>query len=70
MAVLMDRLTKEDRFVQWSKSAKEIYWQYRAFSPTPGIVTGFREKRLTIKEMMDKTGLCTLNIELEIPASG
>lgn len=44
-------LTKEDRYISWSRSASEIYCQYRAFSPSPGVVTGFREKRLTIKEM-------------------
>jgi len=44
-------LTKEDRYINWSKNAAEIYCQYRAFSPSPGVVTGFRGKRLTIKKM-------------------
>lgn len=44
-------LKKEDRLINWEASADDIYNQFRALSPSPGVVTRFREKRLIIRSM-------------------
>lgn len=43
---------KEDRFVNWEQSAFQVYCHYRAMSPSPGVVTLFRGKRLLLKSMI------------------
>ena len=44
-------LKKEDRFIDWQQEAEQIYNQFRAFMPAPGVVTTFRGKRLLVKGM-------------------
>jgi len=44
-------ITKEDRVLQWDQNADAVYCQYRALSPSPGVFTMFRGKRLAIKGM-------------------
>lgn len=41
-------LTREDGKIDWSKSAQEIYNQYRGLTPWPGVWTTFNEKRLKL----------------------
>lgn len=41
-------LTREDGQIDWKKSAQEIYNQYRAFHPWPGIFTIWEDQRLKI----------------------
>ncbi|MDD2807778.1 MAG: methionyl-tRNA formyltransferase [Patescibacteria group bacterium] len=43
-----DKINKEAGHVNWTKSASEIYRQFRAFSPWPGLYTFFGGKRLRI----------------------
>jgi len=44
-------LTKADRWIDWGKSALEVYGLFRALSPSPGVFTMFRNKRLMVKNM-------------------
>ncbi|MCP4295948.1 MAG: methionyl-tRNA formyltransferase [Proteobacteria bacterium] len=44
-------INKEDRLLNWNQSAREIYCQFKALSPKPGMFTLFRGKRLMIKEI-------------------
>jgi len=44
-------LKKEDRFIDWSQNAHQVYCHFRAMSPSPGVVTFFRGKRLLLKSM-------------------
>ncbi|MCP4749368.1 MAG: methionyl-tRNA formyltransferase [Proteobacteria bacterium] len=44
-------LEKEDRHIRWHKEALEIHRQFRALTPTPGVFTRFRGKRLIVKSM-------------------
>lgn len=41
-------LTREDGKIDWSKSAKEIYNQYRGLTPWPGAWTMWNEKRIKL----------------------
>ena len=44
-------LKKEDRRICWDENANAVYNRYRAFSPTPGVLTEFRGKRLLLKSI-------------------
>jgi len=44
-------LKKEDRWIRWDEDATAVYNRYRALSPTPGVLTEFRGKRLLLKSM-------------------
>jgi len=44
-------LNKEDRWIQWNEAATAVYNRYRALSPTPGVLTEFRGKRLLLRSM-------------------
>ena len=48
-------LTREDGKIDWSKSAQEIYNQYRALTPWPGIWTVLGEKRVKLLKIKPVT---------------
>ena len=61
-------ISKEDGLVDWSKPAPEIYNQFRAYQPWPGIYTTWQDKKLKIidcKLSEDKTSLELITIQLE-----
>ncbi|MBL0690790.1 MAG: methionyl-tRNA formyltransferase [SAR324 cluster bacterium] len=45
------RVTKKDSQINWQRSAKEIYRQWQAFSPQPGIYTFYENKRIFFKQV-------------------
>jgi methionyl-tRNA formyltransferase len=45
-------ITKDDGKIVWTKSAQEIYNQFRAFYPWPGIWTTWEGKKLKITDCM------------------
>lgn len=48
LATYTKKITKEDGHIQWKRSAEEIYRQYRALMPWPGIFTFWNGKRIKI----------------------
>ena len=61
-------ISKEDGLVDWSKPAQEIYNQFRAYQPWPGIYTTWQDKKLKIidcKLSKDKTTLELITVQLE-----
>lgn len=61
-------ISKEDGLVDWSKPAQEIYNQFRAYQPWPGIYTTWQHKKLKIidcKLSEDKTTLELITVQLE-----
>ncbi len=61
-------INKEDGLIDWNKSAKEIYNQFRAFQPWPGIYSTWQGKKLKIldcKLSEDKSSLELLTVQLE-----
>ncbi len=44
-------LKKEDRRIRWDEDAAVVYNRFRALSPSPGVFTEFRGKRLLIRSM-------------------
>lgn len=61
-------IKKEDGLVDWSKPASEIYNQFRAYQPWPGIYTTWQGKNLKIidcKLSEDETQLELITIQLE-----
>ena len=44
-------LKKEDRRICWDEDAPAVYNRFRALSPSPGVFTQFRGKRLLIRQM-------------------
>ncbi len=61
-------ISKEDGLVDWSKPAQEIYNQFRAYQPWPGIYTTWQDKKLKIidcKLSEDKTTLELITVQLE-----
>ena len=44
-------INKEDRIIDWFKDAGVINGQFKALSPTPGVFTTFRKKRLKINAL-------------------
>ncbi len=57
-------LRKEDRDINWNWDSKRIYGQFRAMTPSPGVVTSFRGKRLIIKSMVPIENSLELKDEL------
>lgn len=57
-------LKKEDRVIDWNWDVNKIYGQFRAMTPSPGVVTGFRGKRLIIKSMVPIENSLKLKNEL------
>lgn len=61
-------IKKEDGLIDWTKSAQEIYNQFRAYQPWPGIYTTWQGKILKIincKLSEDQTQLELISIQLE-----
>lgn len=54
-------IKKEDRFIDWTDGAEQIFGKFRALSPNPGVVTYFRGKRLTLKDLTLQQGDCDSN---------
>lgn len=46
-------IKKEDGLIDWSKPAKDIYNQYRAFQPWPGVYTFLDEKRVKLNRIQN-----------------
>ncbi|PIR03136.1 MAG: methionyl-tRNA formyltransferase, partial [Candidatus Magasanikbacteria bacterium CG11_big_fil_rev_8_21_14_0_20_43_7] len=47
-ATYCSQLTRDDGRVDWNSAARDIYNQYRAFSPWPGVWTMWDKKRLKL----------------------
>lgn len=47
-ATLCTQLSRDDGRVNWNQTAREIYNQYRAFTPWPGVWTMWGDKRLKL----------------------
>ncbi|MDD2656000.1 MAG: methionyl-tRNA formyltransferase [Patescibacteria group bacterium] len=45
------KLDRDDGKIDWKKSTSEIYNQYRAFTPWPGVWTTWNDKRLKLLKM-------------------
>ncbi len=68
LATFTKLISKEDGLVDWSKPAQEIYNQFRAYQPWPGIYTTWQDKKLKIidcKLSEDKTTLELITVQLE-----
>lgn len=50
-ATYCKKIEKTDGIVNWSKSAKEIYHMWQAYTPWPGIYTMYEEKRLRLERV-------------------
>ncbi len=50
LATFTKIIKKEDGLINWSKPAREIYNQWRAYQPWPGIHTSWHGKRIKILE--------------------
>jgi methionyl-tRNA formyltransferase len=50
-ATYCKKIEKEDGLIDWSKSAKEIYQMWQAYTPWPGIYTNFEGKRLLLESV-------------------
>ncbi len=50
-ATYCKKIEKEDGLVDFSKSAENIYHQWQAYTPWPGIYTNYQEKRLLLEEV-------------------
>ncbi|MBT3538765.1 methionyl-tRNA formyltransferase [Candidatus Parcubacteria bacterium] len=48
---LCQKLSREDGKVSWNKTTEEIYNQYRALTPWPGVWTVWNDKRLKLLEI-------------------
>ena len=48
-ATYCKKIEKEDGLVDWSKSAREIYHMWQAYTPWPGIYTIYEGKRLLLE---------------------
>lgn len=44
-------LKKEDRCIDWSETKDAVYNRFRALSPSPGVFSQFRGKRILIRKM-------------------
>ncbi|MBC7498278.1 methionyl-tRNA formyltransferase [Candidatus Gracilibacteria bacterium] len=51
VATYCKKIDKEDGLIDWSKSAKEIYQMWQAYTPWPGIYTKYEGKRLKMEEI-------------------
>ncbi len=50
-ATYCKKIEKEDGLIDWSKSAKEIYHKWQAYTPWPGIYTMYDGKRLLLEQV-------------------
>lgn len=50
-ATYSKKLTKDDGQINWQKTAEEIFRQFKAFQPWPGVFTYFDSKRLQISDL-------------------
>lgn len=50
-ATITQPISRENGIVDWKKNAKQIYSQFRAYYPWPGIYTHFDKKRLKIIDL-------------------
>jgi methionyl-tRNA formyltransferase len=48
-ATYCKKIEKEDGLIDWTKSAKEIYQMWQAYTPWPGIFTHYEGKRLLLE---------------------
>lgn len=48
-ATYCKKIEKEDGLVDWSKSVKEIFHMWQAYTPWPGIYTMYEGKRLLLE---------------------
>lgn len=48
-ATYCKKIEKEDGLIDWSKSATEIYHQWQAYTPWPGIYTIYEGKRILLE---------------------
>ena len=51
LATYCKKIEKEDGLIDWSKSAKEIYKRWQAYTPWPGIYTMYEGKRLQLERV-------------------
>lgn len=49
-ATYCKKIEKEDGLVDWTKSAREIYHMWQAYTPWPGIYTMYEGKRLLLEK--------------------
>ena len=49
LATYCKKIDKEDWLIDWSKSAKEIYQKWQAYTPWPGIYAMYEGKRLLLE---------------------
>lgn len=50
-ATYCKKIEKENGLIDWSRSAKEIYHMWQAFTPWPGIYSIFEDKRLLLESV-------------------
>ena len=48
-ATYCKKIEKEDGLIDWTKSAKDIYHIWQAYTPWPGIYTVYEGKRLLLE---------------------
>jgi methionyl-tRNA formyltransferase len=61
-------ISKEDGLIDWSNPAQQIYNQFRAYQPWPGIYTIWQDKKLKILDCRlseDKSTLELITVQLE-----
>lgn len=65
-------LKKEDRRILWDEDAASVYNRFRALSPSPGVFSEFRNKRLLIRGMgsVDQTHAEAPGTILEVGGEG
>lgn len=56
---LAPMLRKEEREIDWSRSAEEIWWQIRAFAPTPGAVTVLHGQPIKVLQALPLSSMST-----------
>lgn len=52
LATHCTQLSRDDGRIDWNKSAQDIYNQYRAFTPWPGVWTTWNNKRVKLLEVL------------------
>jgi methionyl-tRNA formyltransferase len=50
-ATYCKKIEKEDGFIDWNSSAKEIYQKWQAYNPWPGVFTYYEGKRLLLEKV-------------------
>ncbi len=54
-ATYCTKIEKEDGKIDWQKTAKEIYQQWQAYTPWPGIYTEYEGKKLSLESISHTT---------------